>query len=119
MNPGYGSGPPGYRGRLVVNYPVLLTVLLILAIVAVLLVGCFLYYRFFRSEGSLERRVGDLEKSIGALYRKQQEDLDGVLRLLHPPTRKGPDEPEGKTELEQDTRVGKSGAKGAGNREEG
>jgi hypothetical protein len=119
MNPGYGSGPPGYRGRLVVNYPVLLTVLLILAIAAVLLVGYFLYHRFFRVEGSLERRVADLEKSIGQLYRKQQEDLDGVLRLLHPPTRKGPEEPGEKTELEQDTRVGKSGDKGAGNREEG
>ena len=119
MHPGYGGGPSGSRGRLVVNYPVLLTVLLVLAIVAVLLVGYFLYHRFFRSEGSLERRVADLEKSISALYRKQQEDLDGVLRLLHPPTQKGPDEPGGKTELEQDTRVGQGGNKGARNREEG
>jgi hypothetical protein len=101
-----GSAAP-YQGRLVINYPLLLTVLLVLALAAVLLVGFFLYYRFLRTEGSLEKRVADLEKSIRDLYRKQQEDLDGVLRHLHPPAPKGPAGPEEKPDLEKDTCVGK------------
>lgn len=106
-------GPAGpYRGRLVINYPLLLTVLLVLVLAAVLLVGVFLYYRFLRTEGSLEKRVADLEKSIRDLYRKQQEDLDGLLRRLHPPIPESPAGPEEKPDLEKDTCVERKQDKG-------
>jgi hypothetical protein len=107
--PGAGGSPPAYTGRLVINYPVLLTVLLILAIAAVILVGFILYYRFLRSEGPLNSRLTELEKSIRDLYRKQQEDLDGLLRLLQASSVKGREEEAHppQQDLEEDTRVGK------------
>ncbi|MBI5583514.1 MAG: hypothetical protein HY892_06800 [Deltaproteobacteria bacterium] len=106
-NPLYPGSPSGDRGRLVINYPVLLTVLLVLVLAAVLAVGLFLYYWFSRREGSLESRLTSLEHSIQSLYQQQQGDLDGLLKLLQSTSGKNREEPTEKPDLEEDTCVKK------------
>ena len=105
--PGYPGGGPGVRGRLVVNYPVLITVLLILAILAVLVIGGLLFYWFHRRWVTLETRLDEMEKSVKDLHHRQQADLEVLFRHLESAHPNGPGRPAPGMDLEEDTYVGK------------
>ena len=80
---GISGAPPFYRGRLVINYPVLNSILLILLLIAVLGAAWILNPLFTTKQKNLENRIAYLEYSVKDLYARQKEDLEGLLRQIH------------------------------------
>jgi hypothetical protein len=102
------SGAPGpYRGRLMINYPLLMAILLFLLLVAVLGVAWILNQLFTTKLKTLEKRIAYLEYTVKDLYARQKEDLDGLLRQIHNLPGKAKSN-ESKKDPEKDTTVGKS-----------
>lgn len=107
---GISGVPPPYRGRLVMNYPLLNAILLLLLLAAVLGVAWFLNQLFAAKMKGLEQRIVYLEYTVKDLYIKQKEDLDGLLRQMHNLPGK-PKANGAKKDPEKDTYVGKSPVK--------
>jgi len=104
---GVSGPPPVYRGRLMINYPLLNSILLILLLIAVLGAVRILNQRFTTKLKTFENRIAYLEYTVKDLYARQKEDLDGLLRQIHNlPGKAKTNEP--KKDLEKDTTVGKS-----------
>ena len=104
---GLSGPPPAYQGRLVVNYPLLISVLLVLLLVAVGVAVRILNRLFITKLKAFENRIAYLEYTVKDLYARQKEDLDGLLRQIHNlPGKAKTNEP--KKDLEKDTTVGKS-----------
>jgi len=104
---GVSGTPPVYRGRLMVNYPLLNSILLILLLIAVLGVARILNQLFTTKLKTLENRIAYLEYSVKDLYARQKEDMDGLLRQIHNLPGKAKTN-ESKKAPEKDTTVGKS-----------
>ena len=104
---GVSGTPPVYRGRLVVNYPLLNSILLILLLIAVLGAARILNRLFTTKLKTLENRIAYLEYTVKDLYARQKEDLDGLLRQIHNLPGKAKTN-ESKKAPEKDTTVGKS-----------
>ena len=104
---GVSGTPPVYRGRLVVNYPLLNSILLILLLIAVLGVARILRQLFTTKLKILENRMAYLEYAVKDLYARQKEDMDGLLRQIHNLPGKAKTS-ESKKVPEKDTTVGKS-----------
>ena len=104
---GVSGTPPVYRGRLVVNYPLLNSILLILILVAVLGVARILNQLFTTKLKTLENRIAYLEYTVKDLYARQKEDMDGLLRQIHNLPGKAKTN-ESRKPPEKDTTVGKS-----------
>jgi hypothetical protein len=102
------SGPPYvYQGRLVINYPLLNSVLLILLLVAVGVAVRIVNRLFTTKLKAFENRIAYLEYTVKDLYARQKEDMDGLLRQIHNlPGKAKTSEP--KKDLEKDTTIGKS-----------
>jgi hypothetical protein len=104
---GLSGPPPAYQGRLVVNYPLLISVLLVLLLVAVGVAVRILNRLFITKLKAFENRIAYLEYTVKDLYARQKEDLDGLLRQIHNlPGKAKTSEP--KKDPERNTTVGKS-----------
>jgi len=104
---GQGVPPPATQGRLVINYPLLNSILLILLLIAVLGAARILKSLFTTKLKTLENRIAYLEYTVKDLYTRQKEDLDGLLRQIHNlPGKTKTNEP--KKDPEKDTTIGKS-----------
>jgi hypothetical protein len=102
------SGPsPVSRGRLVIHYPLLYSILLILLLVAILGLALILNRLFTTKLKTFENRIAYLEYSVKDLYSRQKEDMDGLLRQIHNLPGKAKTN-ESKKAPEKDTTVGKS-----------
>jgi hypothetical protein len=104
---GQGGPPPVYSGRLVINYPLLISILLILLLIAVVGAARVLSRIFETKLKTFESRIAYLEYTVKDLYARQKEDLDGLLRQIHNLPGKGKTS-EPKKNPERDTTVGKS-----------
>jgi hypothetical protein len=104
---GISGAPPPYRGRLVINYSLINSILLILLLVAVLGAARILNQFFTTKLKNLENRIAYLEYTVKDLYARQKEDLDGLLRQIHNLPGKAKTN-ETKKDPEKDTTVGKS-----------
>jgi hypothetical protein len=104
---GISGPPPPYRGRLVINYPLLNSILLILILIAVLGAAWILRQLFTAKLKTFENRIAYLEYTVKDLYARQKEELDGLLRQIHNLPGKAK-RSEAKRDLEKDTTVGKS-----------
>ena len=104
---GVSGTPPVYRGRLVVNYSLLNSILLILLLIAVWVAVRILNRLFTTKLKTLENRIAYLEYTVKDLYARQKEDLDGLLRQIHNLPGKAKTN-ESKKVPEKDTTVGNS-----------
>jgi hypothetical protein len=104
---GVSVPPPVYRGRLMINYPLLNAILLILLLIAVLGAARILNQRFTTKLKTFENRIAYLEYTVKDLYARQKEDLDGLLRQIHNLPGKAKAN-ESKKDPGKDTTVGKS-----------
>ena len=104
---GISGSPPPYRGRLMMNYPLLNSILLVLLLIAVLGAVRILHQLFTTKQKNLETRIAYLEYTVKDLYARQKEDLDGLLRQIHNLPGKAKIN-ESKKAPEKDTTVGKS-----------
>ena len=80
---GISGSPSPFRGRLVINYPLLNAILLILLLIAVLGAVRLLNRLFTNKMKILENRIAYLEYTVKDLYARQKEDMDGLLRQIH------------------------------------
>jgi len=80
LGQGISGAPPPYRGRLVINYPLLNSIFLLLLLAAVLGFAWFLNRLFTAKMKGLEQRITYLEYTIKELQARQKEDMDGLLR---------------------------------------
>ncbi len=103
---GVSASPPVYQGRLVINYPLLNSILLVLLLIAVLGAVRILQRLFTTKMRTFENRIAYLEYTVKDLYARQKEDMDGLLRQIHNLPGKAKTT-ESKKDLEKDTTVGK------------
>lgn len=104
---GVSGAPPPYRGRLVINYPLLNSILLILLLIAVLGAVRILQRLLVTKLKTFENRIAYLEYTVKDLYSRQKEDLDGLLRQIHNLPGKAKTD-ESKKDSAKDTTVGRS-----------
>ena len=104
---GVSGPPPVSQGRLVINYPLLNSILLILLLIAVLGAARILNQLFTTKLKTMENRIAYLEYTVKDLYARQKEDLDGLLRQIHNLPGKAKTT-ESRKDPEKDTTVGKS-----------
>jgi hypothetical protein len=104
---GISGAPAPYRGRLVINYPLLNSILLILLLAAVWVAVRTLNRLFTRKLKAFENRIAYLEYTVKDLQARQKEDLDGLLRQIHNLPGKAKSDGS-KKDLAKDTTVGKS-----------
>jgi len=104
---GISGAPPPYRGRLMINYPLLNSILLLLLLISVLGAARILKPLFTTKLKTLENRIAYLEYTVKDLYARQKEDLDGLLRQIHNLPGKAKAN-ESKKDPGKDTTVGKS-----------
>jgi hypothetical protein len=102
------SGAPlPYRGRLVIHYPLLNSILLLLLLGAVLGVAWFLNQWLTAKLKGLEQRIAYLEYTVKDLQARQKEAMDDLRRQMHNLPGK-PKADGGKKDPDKDTYVGKS-----------
>jgi hypothetical protein len=107
LGQGISGAPPPYRGRLMLNYPLLNSILLILLLVAVWVAVRTLNRLFTSKLKAFENRIAYLEYTVKDLYARQKEDMDGLLRQIHNLPGKAKSDGS-KKDLAKDTTVGKS-----------